>query len=179
MSEEKRDYYDVLGVDKNADQAAIKKAYRKLALKYHPDKNPGDKQAEENFKEVNEAYEILSNDEKKARDDQYGFAGVDPNYQAGGGSGFGGGFGGGSYTYSGGGFGGFEDIFSDLFGGGFGGGSSQNIKRPVQGSDIKVRITLKFKEAAFGTEKKIKIKRVEKCETCDGSGAEPGSKVET
>lgn len=189
MSEQKRDYYEVLGLDKNADQDAIKKAYRKLALKYHPDRNPDDKTAEDNFKEVNEAYEVLSDADKKSRYDQFGFAGVDPNYQAGG---PGGGFGGGGYTYSGGsggGFGGFEDIFSDLFGGGGGfggfsggsgfGGQSYSSNRPMQGSDIKVRITLSFKEAAFGAEKKIRIKRTEKCSSCGGSGAEPGSKVET
>lgn len=195
MAETKRDYYEVLGVDKKADESTIKKAYRKLALKYHPDKNQGDKEAENKFKEVNEAYEILSDKDKRQRYDQFGFAGVDPNYQAGagaGGAGFGGfGGGGGSYTYSGGGFGGFDDIFSDLFGGGgggfsgfggtggFGGFGGQQAKRPIQGSDIKVRLTIKFKEAAFGCEKKIKIKRTEECDHCHGSGAEPGSKVET
>ncbi len=181
----------MLGVSRDADQAAIKKAYRKLALKYHPDKNPDDKEAEEKFKEVNEAYEVLSDEEKKKRYDQFGFAGVDPNYQAGaggyGGSGFEG-FTGGSY---GGGLNGFEDIFSDLFGGGFGGssgfggfsgfdgGSQSTYHGPVQGSDIKVRLTLTFKEACFGVEKTIKIKRTEECSHCHGTGAEPGSKVET
>ncbi|MGI6108814.1 MAG: molecular chaperone DnaJ [Eubacteriaceae bacterium] len=184
---DKRDYYDVLGVSKTADKDAIKKAYRKLALKYHPDKNPDDKEAEEKFKEVNEAYEVLSDEDKRQKYDQFGFAGVDPSYQGGfggGGSGFGGyGGQGGSYTSYGG--GGFEDIFSDLFGGGgggfsgFGGGGHQTYHGPVQGSDIKVRLTLTFKEACFGVEKRIKIKRMETCDTCHGTGAEPGSKVET
>jgi len=183
---DKRDYYDVLGVSKTADKNEIKKAYRKLALKYHPDKNPDDKEAEDKFKEVNEAYEVLSDEDKRKRYDQFGFAGVDPNYQPGGyGDGFSG-FGGGSYSYGGG--SGFEDIFSDLFGGGggfsgfsgFGGGSSyDSYHGPVQGSDLKVRLTLTFKEACFGVEKKIKIKRMEECEHCHGTGAEPGSKVET
>ena len=117
MAEEKRDYYQVLGVDKNASAEEIKKAYRKNAMKYHPDRNPGDKQAEEKFKEIGEAYEVLSDSDKRARYDQFGFAGVDPNYGggAGGGSGFGGGFGG---------FGGFGD-FGDIFGEFFGGGRSQ------------------------------------------------------
>lgn len=205
MAEQKRDYYEVLGVDKNADNSAIKKAYRKLALKYHPDQNPDDKSAEEKFKEVNEAYEILSDKEKRQLYDQYGFAGVDPNYQAGAGAG-GPGFGG--YSYGGSGFGGgfnAEDIFSDLFGfggrssgfggfgssgfGGFGsgfgfddfgfGGSQAQSNRPAQGSDIKVRVTLKFREAAFGCEKKIKVKRTEECGHCHGTGSEPGAKVET
>ena len=117
MAEEKRDYYQVLGVDKNASAEEIKKAYRKNAMKYHPDRNPGDKQAEEKFKEIGEAYEVLSDSDKRARYDQFGFAGVDPNYGggAGGGSGFGGGFGG---------FGGFGD-FGDIFGEFFGGGRSR------------------------------------------------------
>lgn len=181
---DKRDYYDVLGVDKSADQNAIKKAYRKLALKYHPDKNPDDKEAEEKFKEVNEAYEVLSDEEKRKKYDQYGFAGVDPNFQ----EGFGGGYG----NYGGGFGGGFnmDDLFSDLFGGGYSGGSGfggfggfggyeQAYHGPVQGSDIKVRLTLTFKEAAFGVQKKIKIKRMEECAHCHGTGAEPGSKVES
>ena len=189
---DKRDYYDVLGVSKTADKDEIKKAYRKLALKYHPDKNPDDKEAEDKFKEVNEAYEVLSDEDKRQKYDQFGFAGVDPNYQGGyggggyGGSGFGGGYTGGGFS---GGSGGFEDIFSDLFGGGFssggsgfggfGGGGRQTYHGPVQGSDLKVRLTLTFKEACFGAEKRIKIKRMEPCEHCSGTGAEPGSKVET
>ena len=138
---DKRDYYEVLGVDKTADDAAIKKAYRQQAKKYHPDLNPGDKQAEAKFKEVNEAYEVLSDSEKKSRYDQFGHAGVDPNFGAGGpgGAGFGGGFGD------------FGDIFSDLFGGGFGGfggfgggGRRSNPNAPRRGADTAARITISF-----------------------------------
>ena len=134
-SENKRDYYEVLGVDKNASPDEIKKAYRKLAMKYHPDQNPGDKSAEEKFKEVNEAYEILSDADKKSRYDQFGFAGVDPNYGAGGGGGFDG--------FSG--FGGFGDIFSDLFGGGFGGGfGGSQANAPRQGENVSAQVTITF-----------------------------------
>ena len=142
MSEEKRDYYEVLNIDKNASADDIKKAYRKLALKYHPDRNKGDKEAEEKFKEANEAYEVLSDDEKRRNYDQFGHAGVD-------GQGFGG-FGGGA------GFGGFEDIFSDIFGGGFGGfggfgGSAGSARRgPSRGADMRINLHLSFKEAVFG-----------------------------
>lgn len=171
MSEEKRDYYEVLGVDKNASADDIKKAYRKLALKYHPDRNKGDKEAEEKFKEANEAYEVLSDDEKRRNYDQFGHAGVD-------GQGFGG-FGGGA------GFGGFEDIFSDIFGGGFGGfggfgGSAGSARRgPSRGADMRINLHLSFKEAVFGTTKKIKIKRREACTHCHGTGAKDGSGVKT
>lgn len=160
----KRDYYEVLGVDKNASDAEIKKAYRKLAKKYHPDLNPGDKEAEQNFKEVNEAYEVLSNPEKKANYDRFGHAGTDPNGFGGfgGGAGFGGG--------------GFDDIFDMFFGGGFGGRSSQR-KGPEKGADLRVDVNLKFEEAAFGAEKDIEVTRMEKCHTCDGTGAKPGTKV--
>ena len=167
--EDKRDYYEVLGVDKNASPDEIKKAYRKLAMKYHPDQNPGDKSAEEKFKEVNEAYEVLSDADKKSRYDQFGFAGVDPNYGAGGG-----GFDGFS------GFGGFGDIFSDLFGGGFGGfggGSRQNA--PRQGENVSAQITISFEEAAFGCEKELNITRVESCNACRGTGAKEGTQPET
>ena len=167
--EDKRDYYEVLGVDKNASPDEIKKAYRKLAMKYHPDQNPGDKSAEEKFKEVNEAYEVLSDADKKSRYDQFGFAGVDPNYGAGGG-----GFDGFS------GFGGFGDIFSDLFGGGFGGfggGSRQNA--PRQGENVSSQITISFEEAAFGCEKELNITRVESCNACHGTGAKEGTQPET
>lgn len=174
---EKRDYYEVLGIDKGAGAEEIKSAYRKLAMKYHPDRNPDDKEAEEKFKEANEAYEILSDDEKRSAYDQYGHAGVDPSYGGGAGAGGYGGFGGG----------GFEDIFSDIFssfGGGFGGfdfggGSSGRRRGPSRGSDMKISVNLNFKEAVFGTEKKIKIKRQEECPTCHGTGAEPGSDVKT
>ena len=150
MAQEKRDYYEVLGVSKTATDAEIKKAYRKLAMKYHPDYNPGDKDAEEKFKEVNEANEVLSDPKKRQLYDQYGFAGVDPAYAAqnGGGPGAGGfgGFGGDGVDLG--------DIFGDIFGGGFGGfgGSSRraNPNAPRKGQDIRVRITLSFDEAVHG-----------------------------
>ncbi len=160
---DKRDYYEVLGVQKGASADEIKKAYRKEAKKYHPDLHPGDKECEAKFKEVNEAYEVLSDDDKKARYDQFGHAGVDPNYGAGGG---------GSY---GGGFGDFGDIFSDIFGGfgGFGGGTRRN--GPRRGADIRKVIELTFEEAAFGCKKKITIDKTEECKSCHGSGAKPGT----
>ena len=171
---EKRDYYEVLGVAKTATADELKKAYRKKAMMYHPDKNPGDKVAEEKFKEVNEAYEVLSDEKKRSTYDQYGHDGMD--------SAFGGGTG--HYSY-GGGFGGFEDILSDLFGGmgggfgGFGGFGGGGRRGPRRGSDMKISLNLTFKEAIFGTEKKIKIKRKEGCHECDGSGAKPGSGTKT
>jgi molecular chaperone DnaJ len=169
---DKRDYYEVLGVDRNASESDIKKAYRTLAKKYHPDMNPGDKNAEQKFKEVNEAYAILSDPDKKAKYDQFGHAGVDPN------SGFGeGGFGGFS------GFGGFggSDIFGDIFSSFFGGGSSESASYngPVRGNDILQRITISFEEAAFGCKKDISYGRVEVCPECDGTGAAKGTAVET
>lgn len=169
---DKRDYYEVLGIDKNADDATIKKAYRKAAKEYHPDLHPGDKQAEEKFKEVNEAYEVLSDSEKKARYDQFGHAGVDPNYGAGGGAGgFGGGFG-------------FDDIdlgdiFGSFFGGGFGGGRRQNPNAPQRGGDIEERLNLSFEEAAKGCEKDVTVKHIETCPECSGSGAQKGSSPTT
>lgn len=170
-NENKRDYYEVLGVDKNASPEEIKKAYRKLAMKYHPDQNPGDKSAEEKFKEVNEAYEILSDAEKKSRYDQFGFAGVDPNYGAGAGSGFEG-FGG---------FGGFGDIFSDLFGGGFGfgGDSGRRANAPRQGENVSAQVTISFVEAAKGCQKEITLGRIENCHACHGTGAKEGTQPET
>lgn len=165
MAQEKRDYYEVLGVSKTATDEEIKKAYRKLALKYHPDYNPGDKSAEEKFKEINEAHEVLSDPEKRKRYDQFGFAGVDPNYAAsqGGAGGFGG-------------FGGVDlgDIFGDIFGGGFGGfggGARANPNAPRKGQDIRVRITLSFDEAVHGCKKNITITRQQTCTECGGSGA--------
>lgn len=165
----KRDYYEVLGVEKNASDAEIKKSYRKLAMKYHPDQNPGDKTAEEKFKEVNEAYEVLSNAEKKARYDQYGFAGVDPNFNPGGNP-----FGG-----FGGGFGDFGDIFSDIFGGGFGGGGSSRRNGPSKGQNVVCEIEISFEDAAFGCEREITYGRIETCSTCHGSGAKEGTTPET
>ena len=166
---EKRDYYEVLGVSRNADESELKKAYRKLAMKYHPDRNPDDKDAETKFKEINEAYEILSDKEKRSLYDQFGHAGVNQNA----GGGFSGGFGEG--------FGGFEDIINEMFGGGFGGFSSSSRRRngPRKGNDIKVDVTLTFEEAVFGCEKEIEFYRTEECPTCNGEGAEPNSKVNT
>ena len=167
MAENKRDYYEVLGVQKSATPEEIKKAYRKMAMKYHPDRNPDNREAEEKFKEVGEAYEVLSDEGKRQRYDQFGFAGVDPNYGAGaGGAGYGGGFSG---------FGDFGDIFSDLFGGGFGGGrSSAQQNAPRRGENIMSRLELTFEEAAFGCEKEVTIQRIEKCGTCNGSGSADG-----
>jgi len=163
----KRDYYDVLGVGKSADEAELKKAYRKKAMKYHPDRNSGDKEAEEKFKEINEAYEVLSDQEKRNMYDQFGHAGV--NQQ--------GGFGGGGF-----GGGGFEDIINEMFGGGFGGfggGGRSSRNRPQKGKNIQVNVTISFKEAAFGTKKDIEFYRTEECSTCNGTGAEPGTKKHT
>lgn len=162
----KRDYYEILGVPKSSDEGEIKKAYRKLAIKYHPDKNPGDKEAEEKFKEAAEAYEILSNKDKRARYDQFGHAGV------GGASGGGGGFGGMN----------MEDIFSqfgDIFGGhfgGFGGGGQRGGGRRVnRGSNLRVKVKLTLEEIANGVEKKIKVQKYVSCDKCSGSGAQNGS----
>lgn len=159
----KRDYYEVLGVSKDASDADIKKAYRKKALQYHPDKTKGDASSEEKFKEANEAYEVLSDPEKKEKYDRFGHAGVDPNAGYGqGGSGFGG-FGGGGFDFS--------DIF-DMFGGG---SSARRRNGPRKGSDVQIRVPVTFEEAAFGTKKSIKVTRTEKCDVCHGSGAEPGT----
>ncbi len=173
---DKKDFYEVLGVDRGASDDEIKKAYRKLAKKYHPDLNPDDKEAEQHFKEVNEAYEVLSDKEKRARYDQFGHAGVDPNYGAGGpGGGFGGGFGGFG--------GGFDvdlgDIFNSFFGGGFGGGSRQNPNAPRQGGDTSITLTLSFEEAARGCIKTVKATHIETCDDCHGTGAAAGSSPKT
>ncbi len=161
----KRDYYDVLGIGRDAGEQDIKKAYRKLAMKYHPDRNPDNKDAEEKFKEVNEAYEILSSPEKKRRYDQFGHAGVDGN-NAGGFGGFGG--------FSG--FGGFDGMFGDIFdmfGGGF--TSARGSRGPQKGADLQYEITITFEEAAFGTDKEIEFYRNDTCNICDGTGAKPGT----
>ena len=176
MAEAKRDYYEVLGVSKDADDAAIKKAYRALAKKYHPDMNPGDKEAEKKFKEASEAYAVLSDSEKRRQYDQFGHAAFDPN--AGFGGGAGGGFGGfGDF----GGFGGFGDIFGDLgdiFG--FGGGSSGARRNgPQRGESVRVGVTLTFEEAAFGCKKEVSVGRVEECPDCHGSGCAEGTTAET
>jgi molecular chaperone DnaJ len=162
----KRDYYEVLGVDKKASAEEIKKAYRKKALEYHPDKNPGDKAAEEKFKEAGEAYEILSDEKKRSAYDQYGHDGVNPNA---------GGFGGGGFGGTG--FGGFEDIF-DIFGS-FGGFNTGGRRGPKRGRDIRVNLRINFEEAAFGCEKTVKITRNEKCSECGGTGAAKGSSRKT
>ena len=165
---EKRDYYEVLGLQKGASEADIKKAFRKMAMKYHPDKNPGDKEAEEKFKEVNEAYSILSDPEKKERYDRFGHAGVDPNA----------GFGGGGFN----GAGGFDDIFDmfgSMFGGGFGGGGARRKNGPMKGRDLQKAITITFEEAAFGTKKEISITKYVKCPKCKGEGTAPGTSKTT
>ncbi|MGL4781522.1 MAG: molecular chaperone DnaJ [Bacteroidales bacterium] len=176
----KRDYYEVLGVSKTATADEIKKAYRKKAIQFHPDKNPGNKEAEENFKEAAEAYEVLSDENKRARYDQFGHAGMNGGSASGGG--FGGGFGGGMSM---------EDIFSqfgDIFGGHFGGGSfggfggfggggrARNVNR---GSDLRVKVKLSLKDIAHGVEKKIKVKKYVACTYCNGTGAENGTALET
>ncbi|MDD6024476.1 MAG: molecular chaperone DnaJ [Oscillospiraceae bacterium] len=171
MADEKRDCYEVLGVEKNASDDVIKKAYRKLAKKYHPDLNPGDKEAEAKFKEVGEAYEILSDPDKRARYDQYGFAGVDPNYAAGD-SGFGGGFGG--FGFDGVDLG---SIFNDFFGGSSGTSSRRN--GPRKGENVRTSVILDFEEAAFGCKKEVSAQRVENCSKCSGTGSADGSAPET
>ena len=172
MAEQKRDYYEVLGVSRSASEDEIKKAYRKLAKQYHPDLNPGNAEAEQKFKEVNEAYEVLSDSNKKARYDQFGFAGVDPNYGAG--AGGGGGFGG--FTDFD--FGDLGDIFGSFFGGGFGGGARSSRNGPQRGESIRAGVTVSFEEAAFGCEKEVTVDRVDQCPTCKGSGCESGTTPE-
>ena len=171
MAEQKRDYYEVLGVSKGASEDEIKKAYKKMARKYHPDLNPDNKEAEEKFKEVNEAYEVLSDPDTKARYDQFGFAGVDPSYGAGAGGagGFDGGFD----------FGDLGDIFGSFFGGGFGGGRRTNPNAPQRGESIRLSLAISFEEAAFGCEKEVGVDRMEQCSTCHGDGCAPGTSPET
>ena len=170
MAEQKRDYYEVLGLSKGASEEELKKAYRKLAKQYHPDVNPGNKDAEAKFKEINEAYAILSDPEKKARYDQFGFAGVDPSY-GGGGGGFG--FDMGDIDLG--------DIFGSFFGGGFGGfgGGGGRRNGPQKGESLRVNLALTFEEAAFGCTKEIDLSRTEPCEECKGSGCAAGTTAET
>ncbi|WP_234121435.1 molecular chaperone DnaJ [Clostridium hydrogenum] len=164
-----KDYYEVLGIQKGASEDEIKKAFRKLAIKYHPDKNRGNKEAEEKFKEINEAYQVLSDPEKRSNYDRFGTA--DFNGAGGGFGDFSGGFGD---------FGDLGDIFSSFFGGGFGGGSSRrNPNAPERGNDIEYTITLTFEEAVFGAKKEVNITRNETCETCHGSGAKKGTSAKT
>ncbi len=171
---ESKDYYEILGVSKDATADDLKRAYRKLAKQYHPDAQHTDedkKNAEAKFKEINEAYSVLSDDNKRAQYDRFG-----SNFEQ---AGFGGGFNGGAYDFSG--FGGMdidlEDILGSVFGGGF--GSSKKSQGPVRGADIRSNISLKFEEAAFGVKKEINVTRNEKCDCCNGSGAKPGSKIIT
>ena len=170
MAQQKRDYYEVLGVSKGASADEIKKAYRRLAKENHPDLHPGDAEAEARFKEVNEAYEVLSDADKKSRYDQFGHAGVDPNFGAGG---YGGGFDG---NFD---FGDLGDIFGSFFGGGFGGGAARaNPNAPQRGESIRVGVSISFEEAAFGCEKSVTVERMEQCSTCHGSGCAPGTTPE-
>ena len=163
---EKRDYYEVLGVKKDATADEIKKAYRKLTKENHPDLHPGDKACEERFKEANEAYEILSDEEKRKKYDQFGHAAFDPNagYGAGGFDGFGG-------------FGGFGDIFSDIFGG-FGGATRSNPNAPRRGESIRATVNISFEEAAFGCKKEVTVAKIETCADCKGTGCAPGTTPE-
>ena len=174
MAEQKRDYYEVLGVSKTATDEELKKAYRKLAKQYHPDLNPGNAEAEQKFKEIHEAYEVLSDKDKRAKYDQFGHAGVDPNFGAGG--------------FGGGGFGGFDmgdvdlgDIFGSFFGGGFGGFGGQrqaNPNAPKRGASLRASMTITFEEAMRGVEKEINLNRTENCSTCRGTGCASGTTAE-
>ena len=173
----KQDYYELLGINKNATEAEIKAAYRKAALKYHPDRNPGDKASEEKFKEINEAYEVLENKQKRQMYDQFGHAGV--NGQAGGGAGagaggFGQGFEGFDFNFGG---GDFSDIFGEIFGGGRR-GRGTSPRRQNKGEDLEYHLRVNLSDVAFGTEKEIKIEHTEMCGVCNGSGAKVGTKVE-
>jgi len=168
MANQKRDYYEVLGLKKGASEEEIKKAYRRLAKECHPDLHPNDKEAEARFKEINEAYEVLSDSEKRARYDQFGHAGVDPSFGAGAG-GWTGGFDFGDFGFD------LGSIFESFFGG-MGGGASRTA--PIKGENIRVNLTISFEEAAFGCEKEITVARIEDCPDCGGSGAEKGTTPE-
>ena len=165
----KRDYYDVLGVAKNASDDEIKKAYRKLAMKFHPDRNPDDKTAEEKFKEAKEAYEVLSDADKRAAYDQFGHEGVNPQGGPGGFGGFGGGAGGFD----------FSDIFEGIFGGAAGGAGRGGRSNVYRGADLRYNLEITLEEAARGTETKIRIPTLDECETCHGTGAKPGTEPST
>lgn len=165
---DKRDYYEVLGVQKGASEDELKKAYRKLAKENHPDLHPGDKNCEARFKEINEAYEVLSDPDKRAKYDQFGHAAFDPN------QGFGGGGFGGFGDFSG--FGGFGDIFGDIFG--FGGGGGKNPNAPRKGDNLRANLNIKFEEAAFGVKKDVTVTRIEQCPDCKGSGCAAGTTAE-
>ena len=167
---EKRDFYEVLGVKKGASEDELKKAYRKLAKENHPDLHPGDKECEARFKEINEAYEVLSDPDKRAKYDQFGHAAFDPSQGFGGGGGFGG--------FEG--FGGFGDIFSDIFGGGFGfgGGGGRNPNAPRKGDNLRATVNIKFEEAAFGVKKDVFVSKIEQCHECKGTGCAEGTTTE-
>ena len=168
MAEQKRDYYEVLGVDRSADDATIKKAYRQLAKKYHPDANPGDKEAEAKFKEASEAYAVLSDSEKRRQYDQFGHAAFD---------GGAGGAGAGGFDFSGMDFG---DMFGDIFGDFFGGGSRRGASNgPMKGANLRTSVRITFEEAVFGCEKEIDMVLKDECTTCGGTGAKPGTSPET
>lgn len=169
MAEQKRDYYEVLGVDKGADDATIKKAYRQLAKKYHPDMNPGDKEAEKKFKEASEAYAVLSDPDKRRQYDQFGHSAFE-------GGGAGGGFGG--FDFSG---ADFSDIFGDIFGDFFGGGSRGGARNngPMNGANLRTSVRISFEQAVFGVEKELDLNLKDTCKTCNGSGAKPGTSPET
>lgn len=167
---EKRDFYEVLGVKKGVSEDELKKAYRKLAKENHPDLHPGDKECEARFKEINEAYEVLSDPDKRAKYDQFGHAAFDPSQGFGGGGGFGG--------FEG--FGGFGDIFSDIFGGGFGfgGGGGRNPNAPRKGDNLRATVNIKFEEAAFGVKKDVFVAKIEQCPDCKGTGCAEGTTAE-
>lgn len=167
---EKRDFYEVLGVKKGVSEDELKKAYRKLAKENHPDLHPGDKECEARFKEINEAYEVLSDPDKRAKYDQFGHAAFDPSQGFGGGGGFGG--------FEG--FGGFGDIFSDIFGGGFGfgGGGGRNPNAPHKGDNLRATVNIKFEEAAFGVKKDVFVSKIEQCPDCKGTGCAEGTTAE-
>lgn len=167
---EKRDFYEILGVKKGASEDELKKAYRKLAKENHPDLHPGDKECEARFKEINEAYEVLSDPDKRAKYDQFGHAAFDPSQGFGGGGGFGG--------FEG--FGGFGDIFSDIFGGGFGfgGGGGRNPNAPRKGDNLRATVNIKFEEAAFGVKKDVFVSKIEQCPDCEGTGCAEGTTAE-
>ncbi len=164
----KKDYYEILGVGRDASEDEIKKVYRKLAMKYHPDRNPNDKSAEEKFKDVKEAYEVLTDANKRAAYDQFGHAGVDPNNM--------GGFGGAAGA---GGFGNFSDAFGDIFGEIFGQGRGSRANAVYRGADLRYNLELSLEDAARGTELKIRVPTQETCETCHGTGAKPGTEPQT
>lgn len=167
MAEQKRDYYEVLGVDRGADDATIKKAYRQLAKKYHPDANPGDKEAEAKFKEASEAYAVLSDAEKRRQYDQFGHAAFE---------GGAGGAGGGGFDFSG---MDFSDMFGDIFGDFFGGGSRRSNNGPMKGANLRTSVRITFEEAIFGCEKEIELALKDECRTCNGTGAKTGTSPET